>query len=284
MTIETLKNLPLMEAQTQPLSDAVKDFYLDSFANGSGPDGTYLITDFFGTAAGVPGTESLTTVIGILNARLADGTLASLAQIYLVMKNVVSGVYGDPVAGPVVIPSGLPGAGTYNGIAPDPGPPPVPGVAAAEEAFQVLVPLAQSAIATAATAMGADTTLLNTAFTDMATHVTQEPVNQAKAAINFDDLTAGDQTSVMALITSIPSLGTDVAVGQAAQFFEDIMDINSSAGQAIVGAMREGRNQVQLAEVGINGYDIVPDEPETPAPVAPLLGSSYTVAEARSPS
>jgi hypothetical protein len=279
MTIETLKNLPLMEAQTQPLSDAVKDFYLDSFAGGSGPDGTYLITDFFGTAAGVPGTQSLTTVVGILNARIADGTLANLAQIYLVMKNVVSGVYGDPVTGPVVIPGGLPGAGTYNGVAPDPGPPPVPGVAAAEQAFQVLVPLAQSAIVTAATVMGTDTTALNTAFTSMATHATQESENQTKAAINFADLTASDKTSVMALITSFTGLGTDVAVGQAAQFFEKIVDISSSAGQAIVGAMREGRNQVQLADVGINGYDIVPDEPETPAPAAPLLAGSYTAAE-----
>jgi hypothetical protein len=281
MTIETLKNLPALEAQTQPITDAVKDFYLDTLAGGSGPDGTYLITDFFGTAAGVPGTDSLTTVIGILNARLADGTLTSLAQIYLVMKNVVSGVYGDPVTGPVVIPGGLPGAGTYTGI---PGDEFSPGVSPAEQAFQVLVPLAQSAISTAATAMGADTTSLNNAFVRLATHVTQEPVNQAKAAINFTDLVAGDQTSVLALITSIPGLGTDVAVGQAAQFFEDIVDINTSSGQAIIGAMREGRNQVQLAEVGINGYDIVPDEPEIPPPAAPLLGSSYTVAEARSPS
>jgi hypothetical protein len=257
MTIETLKNLPLVENQTQPITDPVKDFYLDTFAGGSGPDGTYLITDFFGTAAGVPGTESLTTVIGILNARVADGTLASLAQIYLVMKNVVSGAYGDPVSGPVVIPSGLPGAGTYNGVPPvDPD----PGVTPAEQAFQVLVPLAQSAITTAAAVMGSDTTTLNNAFVGLATHVTNEPVNQAKAAINFADLTAGDQQSVMALITSFTGLGTDVAVGQASQFFENIVDISSAAGQAIVGAMREGRNQVQLADVGINGYDIIPDK------------------------
>jgi hypothetical protein len=286
MTIETLKNLPLMEAQTQPLSDAVKNFYLDTFAGGSGPDGTYLITDFFGTAAGVPGTESLVTTIRILNARLADGTLSSLAQIYLVMKNVVSGTYGNPVTGPVIIPSGLPGAGTYNGIPPTPGPDPEdpgdPGVTPAEQAFQVLVPLAQAAIAAAASAMGTDTTSLNNAFVGMATHVTQEPVNQVKAAINFADLTAGDQTSVMALTTSFTGLGTDVAVGQASQFFENIVDINTATGQAIIGAMREGRNQVQLAEVGINGYDIVPDQPETPPPGAPLLGSSYTVAEAES--
>jgi hypothetical protein len=284
MTIETLKNLPLVENQTQPISDAVKNFYLDTLAGGSGPDGTYLITDFFGTAAGVPGTESLTTVIGILNARVADGTLASLAQIYLVMKNVVSGVYGDPVVGPVVIPSGLPGAGTYPGVPSDPGPPPVSGVSPAEQAFQVLVPLAQAAITTAATAMGTDTATLNTAFVGMAQHATQEVVNQGKASINLATLTAGDQTSILALITSFTSLGTDVAVGQAAQFFEDIVDINSAAGQAIIGAMREGRNQVQLADAGINSYDIVPDQPETPPPVAPLLGSSYTVAEAESAS
>jgi hypothetical protein len=281
MTIETLKNLPLVENQTQPISDAVKNFYADTFAGGSGPDGTYLITDFFGTAAGVPGTQSLTTVIGILNARVADGTLASLAEIYLVMKNVVSGVYGDPVAGPVVIPGGLPGAGTYNGV---PAAPPDPAITPAEQAFQVLVPLAQSAITTAAAAMGTDTTTLNTAFVGMAQHATQEIVNQGKAAIDLDDLTAGDQTSVMALITSFSGLGTDVAVGQAAQFFEDIVDLDTATGQAIIGAMREGRNQVQLADVGINGYDIVPDLPETPPPVAPLLGSSYTVAEAESAS
>lgn len=269
MTIETLKNLSLVENQTQPISDAVRNYYLDSFAGGTGPDGTYLITDFLGTAAGVPGTQSLTTVIAILNARLADGTLTNLAQIYLVMKNVVSGVYGNPVTGPVVIPAGLPAAGTYLD---------------AEDAIIILIPLAQSAIAAAVIAMGADTSVLNNAFVSMATQVTQEAINQAKAEIDFVDLAENDQTSVMSLATSFTSLGTDAAVGQAAQFFEDIADIDTATGQAIVGSMREGRNQVQLAEVGINGYDIVPDAPETPPPLAPLLNSSYTVAEARSQS
>ena len=148
----------------------------------------------------------------------------------------------------------------------------------------ILIPLAQSAIAAAVIAMGADTSVLNNAFVSMATQVTQEAINQAKADIDFVDLAENDQTSVMSLATSFTSLGTDAAVGQAAQFFEDIADIDTSTGQAIVGSMREGRNQVQLAEAGINGYDIVPDQPETPPPVAPLLGSSYTVAEAESAS
>jgi hypothetical protein len=268
MTIETLKNLPLVEDQTQPITDAVKNFYANTFAGGSGPDGTYLITDFFGTAAGIPAVDVLPQANAILAARVADGTLAALNAVYANMLGTVNGTFGDPVLGPVVIPSG-PGAGSY---------------ADAEAAMAVLIPLAQTAITTAAAAMGSDTATLNSAFTSMATHAISEVVNQGKAAINLSDLTAGDQNSVMALITNFTSLGTDVAVGQAAQFFEDIVDINSTTGQAIIGAMREGRNQVQLSETGINGYDIVPDQPATPPPVAPLLGSSYTVSEAESAS
>jgi hypothetical protein len=206
--------------------------------------------------------------IAVSAARVADGTLTALSAVYTNMLGTVDGSFGDPVTGPVTIPSG-PGAGVYTD---------------AEDAMATLIPLAQSAISTAAAAMGPDTTTLNTAFSSMASHATQEVVNQGKASINLATLTAGNQTSVLALITSIPGLGTDVAVGQAAQFFEDIVDINSSSGQAIIGAMREGRNQVQLSAAGINGYDIVPDTPETPPPVAPLLGSSYTVAEAESAS
>ena len=266
MTLETLKNLPLAETQTQPITDAVKNFYANTFAGGSGPDGTYLITDFFGTAAGVPAVDVLPQVNTILAARVADGTLTALSAVYANMLGTVNGTFGDPVAGPVVIPSG-PGAGAYTN---------------AEDAIVALIPLAQSAIATAASVMGTDTTTLNSAFASMAEHATSEVVNQGKAAIDFSELIAGDQTSVMALIVSFTGLGTDVAVGQAAQFFELIVDINSDTGQAIIGAMREGRNQVQLAAAGVKGYDIVPDQPETPPPVAPLLGSSYTVAEAES--
>jgi hypothetical protein len=259
MTIETLRNLPAVETQTQPITDEVKNFYLNTFAGGTGPDGTYLITDFFGTAAGIPANTVLPTVNTILAARIADGTLANLDAVYANMLSTVDGTFGDPIIGPVIIPSG-PGAGSY---------------ANADAAITALIPLAQSAISTAATNMGSDTVTLNAAFTSMASHATREVINQGRAAIDIANLTPGDQTSVLSLITSIPSLGTDVAIGQAAQFFESIVDTNTSAGQAIIGAMREGRNQVQLAEVGINRYDIIPDEPEVAPPLAPLLPSSY---------
>jgi len=264
MTMETLKNLPAIESQATPLSDAVVAFYADTLASGSGPDGTFLITDFLGTAAGVPANNVLPEVNTILSARVADGTLNALTAVYNNMLGTVDGSFGDPVTGPITIPSG-PGAGGY---------------ADAEDAMATLIPLAEAEITTAAGAMSTDTVTLNNAFISMASHANKEIINQGKAAINFDNLTAGDQISVLALTTNIPNLGTDVAVGQAAQFFEEIVDLSSASGQAIIGAMREGRNQVQLNEAGITGYNIVPDKSKTLLPAADLLSSSYTVPEA----
>jgi hypothetical protein len=268
MTIETLNNLPLIQNQTAPISAEVYNYYINTFAGGSGPNGTYLITDFFGTASGTVANNVLPGVTTILLARIADTTLSNLAAIYANMLGCVDGTFGDPVAGPVTIPSG-PGAGTY---------------ADAETAMATLIPLAQTAIVTAAAAMGSDTSTLNTAFDSMAAQSTQEATNQTKASINFDDLVAGDQLSVMSLISSIPGFGTETAMGQAAQFFEEIADTSTQAGQSIVGAMRQGRNDVQLNSVGITGYGTVPDLPETPPPQASLLSSGYTVTQARADS
>lgn len=254
MTIETLKNLPQVQDQTQPLSPAVQAFYANTLAGGSGPDGTYLITDFFGTAAGVPANSVLPEVNTILAARVADGTLTALNAVYYNMLQTCNGAFGDPVAGPVTIPSG-PGAGVYTN---------------AEEAMLVLIPLASAEIVTAAGTMGADTTTLNTAFDSMAGQATQEVTNQAKAKIVQSALLANDQMSILALTASITNLGTEVAVGQAAQFFEEIVDLSTQAGQAIVGAMREGRNQVQLDSVGISRYDTVPDT-QNPPPAEAVL-------------
>jgi hypothetical protein len=141
MTMETLKNLPDLESQAAPLSDAVVAFYADTLAGGSGPDGTFLITDFLGTAAGIPANNVLPEVNTILSARVADGTLNALTAVYNNMLGTVDGSFGDPVTGPITIPSG-PGAGGY---------------ADAEAAMATLIPLAEAEITTAAGAMGTDT-------------------------------------------------------------------------------------------------------------------------------
>lgn len=263
MTLQTLKNLPLVADATQPISDSVKNFYLNTFAGGSGPNGTFLITDFLGTASGA--NDQFSTVTTILTARTSDGTLTYLALIYTVMENVVNGTYGDPVAGPVTIPGGLPGTGVY-----------VDG----DAAIQVLLPLASTEIGNVVTVIGSQAATMNNAFDSMAQKAVTEKVNQVKAQLDYTTLTANDSMSALNLAMALPSSGNDTAEGGAAQVLEGVANLASVTGQAMIGVMRTGRNQTQLDEARINRYDIVPDTP-TSDPQATLLDSNYTVAEAR---
>lgn len=239
MTIQTLAGLPLLDTFTTPITEATKEFYLDTLAKGSGPDGLVLIDDFFGASTGQAAATSILTVAGILRRQLANGTLANLAAVYANMKGSVNGTFGT---GTIVIPSG-PGAGSYN---------------SADSAISTLVGLAQSAIATAAAAMGGDTAALNSAFAAPGLATVGEREFQTAAGIDFEDLQEGSLTPVLALITSVPSLGTSDASGRAAQFFESVIDKTSVAGQALVGALREGQNSLELNQAGVNGYNIIP--------------------------
>jgi hypothetical protein len=62
---------------------------------------------------------------------------------------------------------------------------------------------------------------------------------------------------------------------------EALADTSVQAGQAIIGAMREGRNDAALDSASIGHDNGVPDQPTTVPPQATLLNSQYTVAEAR---
>ena len=244
MSLQTLNGLPRVQAAVTPSTQATKDFYLDTLGKGSGPNGTFLISDLLSAASGPESVAALTTVNGILTAQLANGTLTNLAAVYSNMKKSVNGTFGPP-AGPVVIPSG-PGAGTY---------------ANADAAIGALLPLAQSAITAAASAMGSNTDTLNSSFDQLATATVTEKEFQIKAGIEVDDLTEGAQTPVLALILSVPSLGTTIQSGFASQFFESVLDKDSVAGQALIAAMREGQNALQLDAAGINGYSQIPPPP-----------------------
>jgi len=244
MSLQTLNGLPLVQAAVTPITEETKNFYLDTLGKGSGPNGTFLISDLLSAASGPESVASLTAVNAILTAQLANGTLTDLAAVYSNMRKSVDGTFGPP-AGPVVIPSG-PGEGSY---------------ANADAAIGALLPLAQSAIDSAASDMGSDTDTLNSSFDQLATATVTEKEFQIKAGIQVDDLTEGAQTPVLALVLSVPSLGTTIESGFASQFFESVLDKESVAGQALIAAMREGQNALQLDAAGINGYSQIPPPP-----------------------
>lgn len=259
----TLKGLDLVANTATPVPAAVTSYYQNNLALGSGPNGTFLTTDFFGSAAGIPYNTDLATVTATITAQLTAGTLSALNTIYSQMVSVVTAAYGTPPT--ITIPSG-PAAGVY---------------ATYDEALAALITAADAAIGAAATAMGTATTTLNTAWTDMTKHSANEILFQQKAAIDFATLTAAAQLPVTAFIPALAGYGQQTQQGMAAQFLESIANTANQYGQAMVGALREGRNTAGLNSIGLKSDNDVPQQPATVPPQATLSDSEYTPAQAR---
>lgn len=260
----TLKGLPLAANTTTPIPAAVATYYQNSLAKGSGPNGTYLTTDFFGSAAGIPYNDNLTTVTSTISAQLTAGTLTTLNTVYSYMVNLINDVYGLP--GAIALPA------PYNTGNP---------YASYDAALAVLITGADAAIGTAISAMGTATTTLNTAWTAMTTHSANEATFQTQASINFSTLTAGAQLPITAFIPALAGYGQETQEGMAAQFLESIANTANQYGQAMVGALREGRNTAGINAVGLKADNDVPQLPNAVPPQATLSSSEYTPAEAR---
>ena len=260
----TLKGLPLVANTTTPIPAAVATYYQSTLAKGSGPNGTYLTTDFFGSAAGIPYNTYLTSVTSTISAQLTAGTLTTLNTIYSYMKNLITDVYGLP--GAIALPA------PYNAGNP---------YASYDAALVVLITAADAAIGTAITAMGTATTTLNTAWTAMTQHSANESTYQTQASINFSTLTAGAQLPITAFIPALAGYGQETQEGMAAQFLESIANTANQYGQAMVGALREGRNTAGVNAIGIKADNDVPQLPNAVPPQATLSSSEYTPAEAR---
>jgi hypothetical protein len=260
----TMKGLDLIAGTTTPVPADVATYYDTNLALGSGPSGTFLTTDFFGSAAGIPYNDYLTSVTSTISAQLTAGTLTTLNNIYSYMKTLVStNTYGVPPTITLPAPYNTPTYATYDA------------------ALARLITEADAAIGTAISAMGTATTTLNTAWTAMANHSANEVTFQTKASINYATLTAGAQLPITAFIPALAGYGKETQEGMAAQFLESIANTANQYGQAMVGALREGRNTAGLNAVGLKADNDVPQQPTSVPPQATLSGSEYTPAEAR---
>lgn len=266
--IESLKNLPLLQAQTQPLSAASQSFYANTFATGSGPQGTFVLTDFLGTAVGITVGPLFKSTADLITTLTTAGSLDDLIEIYDVMIGCFQGLYPDPLNPPdgIEIPAGLPGAGIYADL---------------DSAIVALVALANAEIASLQSSLGANATTLNNNWNAIAARVVYEATNQSKASLQMYALIPGDKMSVMALVTSLNGIGNETEENGPAQFFESIADITVLSGQALIGSLREGRNDTSLNSQGLGHDNAVPPTPASPPPQATLLNSEYTVAQAR---
>lgn len=260
----TLKGLDLIANTTTPVPAAVATYYQTNLAKGSGPNGTFLTTDFFGSAAGIPYNDNLTTVTSTINAQLTAGTLTTLNTVYSYMVNLITDVYGLP--GAINLPAPYDTGNPY---------------ASYNAALAVLITGADAAIGTAISAMGTATTTLNTAWTEMTQHSANEATFQGLASINYSTLTAGAQLPITAFIPALAGYGQQTQEGMAAQFLESIANTANQYGQAMVGALREGRNTAGINAIGLKADNDVPQQPNAVPPQATLSSSEYTPAQAR---
>jgi hypothetical protein len=247
---------------TQPVPQNVKDYYTENFATGTGPDGTLVLTDVLGAALGIGYVDELANVV--TNIQEISSSLSNLGGVYTVMLETNSGVYGDPVVGPVDIP----GYGNFVN---------------AESAYSsVLISSAQTELAQAVTAFPVQTTAMNLAFDAIGSQIVNETNNAANAGIVIGDIETAPVSRgiIMSFVQSLDSYAQDIGENGPAQFLQQLANLETQGGQAVVAAMRAGRNIARLAELGV-GQDIaIPSTTSLSPPNTSLLNSSFSESDA----
>jgi hypothetical protein len=280
VNLQTTNNLPLITALTQAVPSSVVSY----LANIAGTNGnSVVVCDVLGIAAGYQVTDYFLNTV----STFANTNIAYLTTVYQNMNSVIGNVYGDPINGPVTIPSGQPAAGTYyatgnvgnvTATAADAAmtgsggdtPPTGPG----------LIPVANIEIGNIATTSSAQVAALNSYFTSMASQVTQEQTLQTAAQIDFANLIPNNSPTVYSLVYNLPSYGVQTEAGGMAQFWEGVANISTFTGQAVVATLREGVNLARLGNAGIQTNTLVPSDPNPPLAQANLIPSTYTAAQA----
>jgi len=281
--VATTRDLPLITALTTAVPPSVADYYTSTLAQGTGVNGSVQVVDILGLASGYPATDDFLTTVKLFGQM----DLAYLTLIYTTMYHALNGDYGDTDAGPLTIPSGLPCAGTYVGTPqtePNPDPPPTDityyDPTSIDLAMLCLTGAASTEISALEVKYPDQTTELNTLWNQMAQQVVTERYFQNLIGLNYSNLTANNRNAIYGLIFSLPEYGLQTEEGGMAQFIENMADLTTQAGEAIVASLRQGRNAVALNSAGIATNSRIPVAPNPPPPEANLLPADYTAAEA----
>lgn len=260
--METTRDLPAISALQQAVPASVAAYYNSTYATGSGPNGTLVITDLLGAAVGIPFTSDLTNVTTTINSMATSGILGTLTVTYVRMKDTVDGVYST--GNTVVIPAG-PGAGTYGNV---------------DSALSALISDASNTVSGIQSSYPTQSANLNTNFTDMASSLSTENINLSLASIDIPNLLTTGRGPIMSFVQSLPNYGVNTQENGPSQFLETVADLNTQGGQAIVACLREGRNLSALNAVNVGVDTNIPATPATVPPQANLIPSTYSDAEA----
>jgi hypothetical protein len=266
---------------TGPLPANVTAYFTETLATGSGPQGLLLLTDVIGSVTGYNIIGEISNTTAILGNMTSSGELNLLINsttgVYTVMEKCIAGIYTqesgiDPdIEYTVVIPGGLPGAGTY-------GPANAANIAIANAFSEGLNPAMVSTVGTIVAAYPTNVANTTANFNTICNQLETQNTNLALAGVNFANLVPGQQA--WSLVYNLSTTGLEVVEGGPAYVLQSISNTNTQGGQAIVSTMREARNQNRLGLAGMQTDITISDQ--YPEPRANLGDTQYTVAQATS--
>ena len=251
-TLETTEGLPLVNGTNVPTDVVEAQAALALVALGTGPNGTYTFSDFFGCMSGLPYDW-----VSLQNA-ISNMPTGNLATIY---SNLYAATQGPT--------SGL------------------------DAAVQAQIDLANAQIAIIRTTHPGQSNELIDLYNATATQLASEQLarDTGLSAVPTPRTPGkhGDLFPYPLMIYSftdlLPNYAILTAPNLSAQNLEAISDLDLVAGQSIVAAMRAERNQVRLAEVGIEPDDNIPDvDPYPSTPIVSPPNSSVAAVLAGVPS
>ena len=247
--IETNQGLNLIQNLTDPVPVAVDNSWINNVGSGTGEADTILLTDIVGVASGQTYAPAFDTMIQALEQLDQQGSLDTLlgtSGVYTVMENCQAGVYTQTVMGlfRVVIPPGLPGAGTYGDFA--------TAQLAINDAFiNGLTPAAQSIISALVSANPVLVDQANTAQDQMAQQLQRESNNIQLSQMSINEFEPDSVSAAISFTANLHEYGLDVAPGGANDVLEAMANTASLSGQALLASLREGRNIQALQRAGI---------------------------------
>ena len=223
-TLETTKLLSI-NGTSVPVDVTGVNQALSLISNGSGPNGTYTLSDFFGSMSSLPydWTRIKTLINDLETNKAGSAGNRGLYQIYQALYNAV-------VANNPSTPLG-------------------------EAAIQALIDEANTEIQNIYNANSLKATELNTAYNILGTQLNKEQTSRAASLFPVpnprDDSLSRYPETQMSFVNAIPSMSTDTRPHMFAQTLEAITDLAILGGQSIVGMLRETRNQTRLSLIGI---------------------------------
>lgn len=220
--LESTKNLNLVGGTNVPVNASSAQAAAALVALGSGPNGTYTMSDFFGCMSGLPYAWS---DIQTLILQLQTSTLTTAyANIYTEVNKVT------------------PNLVTLQGY--------IDAANAAILAIQTANPIAAGILNTLYNNIGTQLTIEQTARNTALT-----PVPYPGRDVNLSQF----PNTQVSFIDTIPEYAKDTLPHMAAQTIEAISDWTILGGQSIVGLMRQSRNKARLASAGVPLDDVISD-------------------------